>query len=493
MLIRWIYYLTPRLILGIIASVFTAYGALYILNERLFIENMGLFTLTIFLASIAALLTAWYLWTAGGKILLRSSLKRAGIAEENKDYTAGRKLFRRARAIIESSHLIPRPSGVEYRKYIRRCAQFLSGCGMNDSEAIQIYQRYLHQSPGDETFIQRIIPLIMTADYIRRENLPFLSELHHSVPEFTDYTDFLAKQYVSMEIYNADSQDIMLDSIRAESSLKEQCLKFLLPRMLEQERTDPKALEVYLESFQSNLEHRYFKPMMGRVAEKARFEEKPGPLSDMIREAFDSLPKEVREEIRAFIRTERLEQIPLESESKPAFTEEPPPEEAVYKPHRINFTRILLKAGGVLILVISSLFFAVTSGIKGIIKYWRTFRWIGAALVIAAVGFGMAKVIISERSAAVQASLEVHSDKKFTIQVAAFKDRARAEGMMKKMNIRDMKPYLVIAGKNPTWYQIRIGHFDTRSQAQQTANQLKSSKQISDYFVANFISGIYIE
>ena len=492
MFIRWIYYLTPRLILGITASVFTAYGVLFILNERFFIGQGGLFPLVIFLTSTAAFIAAWYVWTAGGRMLLRSVLSRAVTAEESKDYVAGRKLFRRARALIDSSHSVPQSSGREHRKYVERYAQFLSGSGINDGEAIQIYEQYLHHNPGDVTFIQRIIPLIMTTEYIRRDNLPFLNRIHRLVPEHTDYIDFLAKQYVSMEIYNADSQEILLESIRMASPMKEDCLKFLLPRMLEQSRTDPKALEVYLEACHLHMEHRYLKPIMGRVAEKARFEEKPGPLSAMIMEAFDSLPEEEREEIKAFVQAERIEQIPLHSESRLVSAEEPPLDEAVYKPYHFSAAKVFLKAGGFFILMISSLVHAAIICARGTIKHWRVIRWIGAALIIAAIGFGLVKILTSERGG-VQASLEVHSDKKFTIQVAAFKDRSRAEGMMKKMNIRDMKPYLVIAGENPTWYQIRIGHFNTRSEAQQTANQLKAGKIISDYFVANFIPGVYIE
>ena len=496
MTLRWLNYLLPRLLLGTALSIFAVYGGLFILNERFFADKGGLFPLITLAITILTFIVAWFFWTSVGRLQLKRLLKKAAIAEEERNYIEGEKRFKKASSLINSSHLSPKENSWEKQDFIAKYAQFLSGGGRNNDEALAIYERYLKFYPSDETFMQRIVPLMMTSDYIEKDNLPFLHKLQQAVPDFADYTNFLAKQYLNLEIYNVESQEAMLNAIRADSTMKEHCLKFLLPRMIEQGRTDPKALEVYIEAFYLNITHRELKPLLGRIAEKARYEENPGPLSSAIIKIFDSLPKNEREEIKITLRLERLTKIPVEGEKvedkAKADQADQFDEEVVYKPS-FSIINFLEKAAGLFITIISLLLNGIIGVINFVIKRWNVIRWVLGAAMAVIIGFGLIKVMFTEKPSSEQVSLEVISDLPFTIQIAAFKDPIRAENAIRKLEIPGMKPYLVIAGENPTWYQIRLGHFSSRAEAQKTADSLKAQRFISDYFIANFLPGTYLE
>ena len=74
--------------------------------------------------------------------------------------------------------------------------------------------------------------------------------------------------------------------------------------------------------------------------------------------------------------------------------------------------------------------------------------------------------------------------KRFTIQVASFRDSKDAKKMVYKLNKKGYSAYRII-GKIPekgTWYRVRTGSFDTWEQAEQTLLRLRRDN-ISGFIV----------
>ena len=261
--------------------------------------------------------------------------------------------------------------------------------------------------------------------------------------------------------------------------------------MIAQDRADINALEAYLQSFYLKIEHRDLKPMLGRIAEKARFEENPGPLSRMILEAFDQMPKEEREEIKSAVRLERLRKVPLKEEAsidekfefdgEIADISEFDPAAKFRKRLSGFFTKLPgLTFNGILFLL-------RFIGIK-----WNYIKWGLAVLMLGIMLYGGIKVVFFNETAE-QLSLEVLSDKPFTIQIAAFKEKERAERFARDTAGNDVKAYYVISEGQTTWYQVRLGHFDNMTEARMRADSLKAEGIIANYFIANFQPGYYVE
>ena len=490
MILRWTYYLIPRLILGILFSVFTIYGAVYIWNERLIAGVESVPALLTSVVGILSFVFAWRVWHLAGKSLLDSLIRRAKTAIEDKDYESGRKYYNSALALADSSHYMPDTGDATRQKFYSKYADFLCGAGVNDEEAIGIYQTYFRIYPDDAEFADRIIPLAKSSDHVSTRHLRFLNRLHFLRPEYDDFRDFVAEQYLISEIYNSDSQELLLDVIRKNSPLKEKALRFLLPKMLEQDRADIKALEIYLESLYLKIEHRFLKPMLGKIAEKARFEENPGPLSRMILDAFDEMPPAEREEIRAAVRLERMRKVPVKEEpvnivTAPEEEYEDLPDFSASGEFAGKFWTLLLSAAGII-------FKTAKSAVVIIVRNTGILKWAGGIILIGVMLFGVGWGIFSFGGKE-KLSLEVFSDKPFTIQTAAFKERERAEKAVGEILAHDIRAYLVVSDGATTWYQVRIDHFDTIPEARAAADYLKAAGAISNYFIANFEPGTYLE
>lgn len=503
MLLRWTYYLIPRLILGMVLSLFAAYGVLYIYNEALFPGTGGLAGFLVSLTVIVAFAVGWTLWTTGGRFQVRRLLECARSAADKREYERSGRYYRRAGKILNSSHFPPGASSPDKALFINRYADYCCGAGANHAEALTAYEEYLKLNPEDDAFARRIIPLVINSGEISDETLPLFNKLHNLVPDSDEMTDFLAEQYLIREIFNPESQEVLIGAIKSLSPLRHRSLNFLLSNMIEWDRLDPIALEIYLESFKAGLEHPKLKLILGRIADKARYEDKPGPLTEAIKEAFESLPAEEITEIENALQKQRLDRIPLTekqisvSQFKQAEIEETLKEEIFRKPNPVvellkNAIRFTTQLPAALPKAVMLTYKGTKYALGWTFSKWGVIRWIIAGALVAVVIFGLVKTVSFQRAPSTS-SLEVVSDKPFTIQIAAFKDRTRAERAIKELNIPGLKAYISATGGETVWYQIRLGHYDSLDQARKAADELKKKRIISNYFIANFTSGKYIE
>lgn len=74
-------------------------------------------------------------------------------------------------------------------------------------------------------------------------------------------------------------------------------------------------------------------------------------------------------------------------------------------------------------------------------------------------------------------------EKRFTLQIAAFKEKDKAEDVAGSLKKKGYEPYIVpvtISDKG-VWYRVRIGRFSTRPDAQNLQAKLKNSEGISSF------------
>ncbi len=495
--LRWTYYLIPRLLLGLLFSVFAVYGAVFVWNRMLFTGSGGFPAVLALAAAGLAGFFASRIWSGAGRLQLEGFLKRARKALEERDFSSGRKYYRKALELTASSHYSPAGEVMSQLQFFHRYADFLCAAGSADAEALEIYARYFRQFPDDAEFAGKVIPLLKASAAVNRSHLSFLHKLSKLRPEFDDFADFAVQQYLSYQGYDTDAQEILLEAVRRNSPLKIKALNFLLPKMLEQERADAMALEIYLQSMYHQVEHRDLKAMLGKVAEKARYEENPGPISKLIVQAVEELPAEEREAVKASVRQERLQKVVLKEEAaKPG--EAPPPEAVLPERPALKLPSIevpleaVKEAGRKAVETPGKVFSIIAGAAKFLLQQRVLLLWLGVAVLTGVIIYGGIKVGFNpEPPEAV--SLEVISDKPCTIQIAAFKDRQRAEALIKTINAKGYKAYLTPPLEGGSWYQVRLGHYDSVAEGSAAAEELKSKKVFADYFVTNFQGGTYVE
>jgi len=484
--LHWTYYLIPRLILGLILSVFAVYGAVFVWSQEFKASSTGFPTLLAIIAAGFAFLCAWKLWHGAGKWQLEFYLRRARQSLEDKDFPAGRRYYRKAIALTNSSHYSPAGGNYSRLQFFHKYADFLCEAGSNDNEALDIYTEYFAYFPEDSEFAGKVIPLVKSADALEKKRLVFLSRLAKLRPEYNDFANFTAEQYLINEVYDTDGQEILLDAVRHQSPLQHKALKFLLPKMLEQERADAAALEVYLQALYHKVEHHDLKPMLGRIAEKARYEESPGAISKLIVQAVDDLPAGEKEALKASLRQERLKKVVLKEEAEKAGEFLPEKAAAAIPKAEIPPETVKTKEKEAVEIAVKPLW-------KGFFARQRTaLHWIGIVAALAVVIYCAVKMVFYAQTPKA-VSVQVISDKPYTIQAGAFKDRERALTLIKTLNQHQLQAYLTPPQEGSSWYQVRLGHYDTLSQARAVADELKNKGIISNYFIANFQGGIYVE
>ncbi len=77
--------------------------------------------------------------------------------------------------------------------------------------------------------------------------------------------------------------------------------------------------------------------------------------------------------------------------------------------------------------------------------------------------------------------------KPFTIQVAAYLKPEDAQRFVDQLKKQGLEAFATVAtSSNRTWHQVKVSHFETRRQAQEYGELLKSRGVIDDFYVANF-------
>ena len=84
-----------------------------------------------------------------------------------------------------------------------------------------------------------------------------------------------------------------------------------------------------------------------------------------------------------------------------------------------------------------------------------------------------------------------HSNLRFTIQVAAYRDQAQAEQLVSSLRSSSEEAYWQKTDGDRPWYRIRVGSFSTQSDAKHYAEGLLAKRLITNYYVANFSDGYY--
>lgn len=72
---------------------------------------------------------------------------------------------------------------------------------------------------------------------------------------------------------------------------------------------------------------------------------------------------------------------------------------------------------------------------------------------------------------------------RYTIQIAAVKDRSTAEALTDRLKRKGYPVFILphVIPKRGTWYRVRVGHFTKREAAQEMASQLSRKEDLTTY------------
>jgi cell division septation protein DedD len=77
---------------------------------------------------------------------------------------------------------------------------------------------------------------------------------------------------------------------------------------------------------------------------------------------------------------------------------------------------------------------------------------------------------------------------KFTVQVRATQSQNEAEALGKKLRSAGLEAYVVRAdlGAKGIWYRVRVGRYQSMSEAQKAGSELRGKAGVSDYIATTY-------
>jgi hypothetical protein len=265
----------------------------------------------------------------------------------------------------------------------------------------------------------------------------------------------------------------------------ERIARFLLPEMLMRKRRDDLATLVFLRSNSVEPSPEVTKSLQ-QIAQYYVKIQRNDSLSQRVKAAITGIeiPEEIIEKYR-----EPVSRIPT-PKLKPKVRKPAPPK---FAPIADRIFQIVLKP-------FQWLYQTIWKAIQGlrlriILQRFAILLSIGI-LVVVAILVGIRYLETPEpASKPVPPDYSVmqiyHSNLRFTIQVAAYRDQAQAEQMVSRLRSLGEEAYWQKTDGDRPWYRIRVGSFSTQGEAKNYAESLLAKKLITNYYVANFSDGYY--
>ena len=371
---------------------------------------------------------------------------------------------------------------------ILRFANYLLFVGLKDSRAQKIYLKAFLLRPENSSYRAPLLSVFKKDDDLTDEEV----ELLLVILKAGNYCDNvivnnLASLFLRKRLFESKTEPIFLASLKNKSENSKEIVRLVLPQLLRANRSDSFAVKFYIEAYL------FESPEASQVIEIISRAYCEGTWKDVDQ----TLHKKCEEIFQGFDHKFRGDMLRRTAESSLSG-----------KIHQLkllnkNDLRLLRKLKvkmGLsmsffdLLPKIGTKFFGFTRILASKFLIIRTWVFIMVAIFVISLvyrGWQTQK----EMTAEVEGQAIDGKEKKIgglkepeihTFQVAAFSSSKQARGfinLLKKNGVRDVYQVKTKKKSGETWYKIRVGHFDSKENAQRFASQLIEQKTIKTYFL----------
>jgi len=378
------------------------------------------------------------------------------------------------------------------RELSGRMARFHIARAVRSPEAEAFITSYLWSYPDDqevaEFWLEHARPGV-TAD---QEHLALVDRLAAAQPDNFAVRSLIAKSYLARGRTDYSALQVYKNLLQQAGPFQGSEIEELADLFLREARSDEWALEVYLKAHARDPSRiDYLKGLaacLGQIPHSERNE----PLLASSRESLSSVDQNTILQWQASFRETAAPS--LRAEESRAWE---------LKPLAFRSARSLM---GSLSRAAGSAFRLSLSWVEAGGNYWKessharhAARW--AAVILFAVVVLVSAIstfrYVSETketpeeavSAVSKPEPQMATSGRYTLQVASFRDRPKAEDFADRLQQLGYSAYHGESRDSTgnVWYYVRISRFEDKQEAKKFADELKSKGIIDDYYVANFI------
>jgi len=498
-------YVASRLFFSTFVAVFAVYGTLIWVHEVLYagrgVEDYRfiIWTYLVVLVVVSATMSLWGHWRFNR--ILAAELERLRGEYHPKLLV---RAYRRLMNYLKGCWFFNTSRVKHSRQVAVRFGEILLGMGIEDEEALAIYEDVLLREPGREKFYDFLIRCYSRKGKLSERSFNFLRRRYHEQPD-DRLVGVLAREYTLRRKLNYESERVLLRCLKLYPRHRAKVLRFVVPRLLTYSRTDDNAALFYMAAAEEGRGEQLapiFRRLEERYQEKGRDDALAYRLAQVLHD-YKIPEKEESGEKASFVAGEdsaawgsvgeqdddfRLEGLDYGEESLQRQAEEQAAGHArMSLDSRLHALRQRLFAGS-----------GTTVGRLG--------KWILALAVIILLALGgwyarplfqRAKVAVADRQqAGVPVKEKIAAQEKaapdwarFTIQVGAFRDSSRAADYIQRLKAGGVESYLVEPERGGRRiFKVRVGAFASDSAATREARSLQGERLIEDWRVVPYES-----
>ncbi len=389
---------------------------------------------------------------------------RAGMAPEAET------TYQKAMAVFDSFWLSPGARNRAAPRCTGALARYYLGGSSTNPQARDWVAGYLKQYPADEEVAETWLEqLTLYPDHLAIEH-EAAAEVAHAHPDHPRVQQLLTQFYLSVGRMDFDARQTYRRAWKMEP-LPDESVCRLARLLLEEAAVGPWALQVYLKAREAGEEG----VLEGLAAAVRWLPPSPVNRADLAkaRSLLEKIDASEREHL-----TRRFKPVAVATQP------------AVRRPKRNLPSFDARRWLG----PVQTMICALGSGLgtlgSGIHLGPRFLRLVAAMVLLVGVGLGVRQFWRPAPEAPPEAiavpEAPVVTDP-FTIQVASYLRAEDAQRFVDQLSRQGLAAFRTKAtSADRTWYQVKISHFATQSEAQSYGRELKSKGWIDDFYVANY-------
>lgn len=486
MVANFLKYLTARLALAFFTFLIASYTSMYILYEQMGGERYNSFLwLTI---AILSLLIPSVVLSYAGKLRFNSFLIRAGEYDLSLNSREAVKRFERLLQFTQSFYFFPATTEKLLKQIYQEYSKLFLGLHARSRAAQEVYEETILRRPGDSNLQNILLDIYTEKENLSKNELKINFHIFKHSPDNQKAIEILSEHYIKNNIFDFYSQEIFAKAIKLNTLSKEKAVDFLILKLVELQREDDFAAEVYLTAYSeySNRSEAVTEAIIKLTLDRKK-KGKADDLSQKMYKIYEGMPEKSRKQLEERILKSRLEKEDAFSTQK-EFIKEIISNLFQKILYIIKASKISLKTS--LLKFQTFRFFDASLIKKRPFMVFSSLSLIAVLLVVIAVLQGRKNVGPSLNLLNINPQYTIYESKlPYSIQVAAFKTLQKAENIINNLSIKGEMAYYTKTGEKSAWYRVRVGEFKTRKEAKSYAEKLLKTKLIKRYFITNFEPG----
>ena len=408
----------------------------------------------------------------------------------------------------ESAYFLPGPARRFRGLVVRKYADYLMSIGREEPEALKIYLKAFLQNPENSKFRAPLLSILDQGGDLSENEIDLLLVMVRA-EDFKDafIVNHLASIFLRKKKLTGKTEPVFLFAVENESNDAGEILQFIVPVLLENHRADIFALRFYLQALSLHLQGEdEMREILGKAFCEGHYEGIDPVLHEKCGQTFSLMELDKQAEIREAVATNRisgrLKKINL-------FNREDKQDISRLKV-RFGIQKSLFQKLGDGIFWIGRLFQGLgrkffLKVIDGLILFSKARLWVKLVsipllclLILAGLGVLEWRTtrdeIVADKEPRTRAVAPVSKlvakkpNKVHTIQVAAVTSAKQANQLIKSLKRKGVEKIFIVKSARQaggSWYKIRVGPFDKKSNALKVAKRLMDDNLIKNYFLVS--------